>query len=364
MSKDWIDNLTAENYPPLVIRKGGLDIRSEVAAVRRRPMLHGPSDYVTVWIKSSYGDTAVENTMSFVPREAYTKERFEEDFLRNRARFAELLAKDIQGTAPARPVYYFTSIWNPDDPSKRINCIAALEETVPLTLVQKEMCDALQLKNAQGGLKSAAMKVVAKTFVTEVQPAEMSIPVIVGRDLIDKARAGQTSPKPVEGLFLTEAAQALIAQRRAKDKTILVIGSYSGDGMVRMRALESFLFRQGYDPVLLVDFPSSPEPLETKFLSFAMPSKFVMYESSFPSGAIDEYKICKDNRIVTAVLYEEGRRATGMQDYAGEHKFIREFPYTLEDVETVLKTATTWAEEIVNQRKSHYEQELQKERYK
>jgi len=39
-----------------------------------------------------------------------------------------------------------------------------------------------------------------------------------------------------------------------------------------------------------------------------MLSKFVVYESSFSSGAIDEYKICKDNRIVTAVLHEE---ATG-----------------------------------------------------
>lgn len=51
MSKDWIDDLTPENYPPLIIRKDGLDIRSEVTAVRRRPIKHGPSDYVTVSIK-------------------------------------------------------------------------------------------------------------------------------------------------------------------------------------------------------------------------------------------------------------------------------------------------------------------------
>lgn len=364
MSKDWIDDLTPEKYPPLIIQKDGLDIRSEVTAVRRRPMKHGPSDYVTVWIKSSYGDMAVENTTSFEPKEAYTKEQFEGSFLQSRAWFAELLAKDILGTAPPRPAYYFTSVWNPDDPSKRINGIALLDEAIPHTLVMKEMCDALQLKNAQGGLKSAAVKVVARTFLTEVQPAEMSIPVVVGRDLLDKARAGQTSPKRVEELFLTETAEAVIAQRNAKGKTILVIGSHSDEGIIRMRMLEGFLFRHGYEPVLIKDFPSSPEALETKFLSFAMLSKFVVYESSFSSGAIDEYKICKDNRIVTAVLHEEGRLATSMQDYAVEHDFIREFPYKLENIESVLKDATTWAEGFVDQRKSRYQQELEKERYK
>ena len=213
MPKDWIDDFTPEDYPQLIIRKEGLDIRSGVTVVRRRPMEHGPSDYVTVWIKSSYGDTYVENTMSFVPREGYTKEQFEKDLLRNRVRFAELFAKNIQGTAPPRPVYYFTSVWNPDDPSKRVNGGALLDEAIPHTLVQKEMCGALQLKNVHGGLKSAAVKVLGRFFLTEVQPAEMSILMVVGRDLIDKARAGQTSPKPVEGLFLTEAAEALIAQR-------------------------------------------------------------------------------------------------------------------------------------------------------
>jgi hypothetical protein len=45
-----------------------------------------------------------------------------------------------------------------------------------------------------------------------------------------------------------------------------------------MRMVEAFLFRHGYEPVLLSDFPSGPEDLETKFLSFAMLSKFVVYD--------------------------------------------------------------------------------------
>jgi hypothetical protein len=364
MSNSWLDELRPENCPPQIIRKDGLEIRSEVTAVRRRAMEHGPADYVTIWIKSSHGTHAAENTMSFEPKESYTRDQFEKSFVQSRAWFAELLAKDILGTSPPKPVYWSVAVWNPEDPSKRVNAIGTHDEAIPHTLVMKEMCDSLQLRDSEGGLKSAVVKVIARTFLIEVQPAVMSIPVVVGRDLLDKVRDGQTSTKPIEELFLSETTDAVIAQRKAKDKTILVIGSHSDEGIRRMRKIEGFLFEMGYEPVLIVDFGSSPEALETKFLSFAMLSKFVVYESSFSSGAIDEYKICKDNRIVTAVLHEEGRLATSMQDYAAEHSFIRDFPYELENIKAILRMATTWAEEFVNQRKLAYLQELDKNRYK
>ena len=88
------------------------------------------------------------------------------------------------------------------------------------------------------------------------------------------------------------------------------------------------------------------------------------YEGSFSSGAIDEYRTCKDNGIVTAVLYEQGRLATSIQKYAKEYPFIREFPYTFENLETVLKEAAAWAEEFVHQRKTRYEQSLETEKYR
>lgn len=364
MSNKWVDELKPENYPPQMIQKDGLEIRSEVSVIRRRAIEHGPADYVTFWIRSSHGDVVVENTTSFEPKETYTREQFEESLAQSRDWFAEQLAKDILGTSPPRPAYYFVSVWNPDDPSKRANALGIHDESIPHTLVMKEICDGLQLKDSNGGLKSVALKVVARTFLTEIQSAEMSIPMVVGRDLLQKARAGQASNKPVEELFLTETTEAVIAQRRAKDKTVLIIGSHSDEGISRMRQVEGFLFEQGYEPVLIKDFPSSPEALETKFLSFAMISKFVVYESSFSSGAIDEYKICKDNRIVTVVLHEEGKLATSMQDYDVEHNFIRVFSYKPQNIKAVLREATTWAEQFVDQRKATYQRELDKNRYK
>jgi hypothetical protein len=364
MSDDWMDQLKLENYPLQIIQKDGLEIRSEVTAIRRRAIERGPADYVTIWIKSSCGDVSVENTTSFEPRESYARQQFENSFVQSREWFAELLAKDILGKSPPRPVYWSVSVWNPDDPSNRVNGIGIHDEAVPHTLVMKDMCDALQLKDSGSGLKVAVVKVIARTFLTEIQPAEMSIPVVVGKDLLDRVRAEQVPSKPVEELFLTETAEAVIAQRKAKDRTVLIIGSHSDEGIRRMRKIEGFLLEQGYDPVLIKDFASSAEALETKFLSFAMLSKFVVYESSFSSGAIDEYKICKDNRIVTAVLHEEGRLATSMQDYPSEHNFIREFAYKSESIKAVLKEATTWAERVLNQRKSVYQQRLDNDKYK
>jgi len=171
MSKDWIDESQLGSYPPRIIQKDGLDIRSEIVAVRRRAIEHGPADYVTLWISSSHGAVAVENTISFEPKETYTRDQFEQSLAQSRDWFAEQLARDILGTSPPKPAYYFVSVWNPDDPSKRINAIGIHDEAIPHTLVMKEMCDGLQLKDAQGGLKSAAVKVVARTFFSEVQPA-------------------------------------------------------------------------------------------------------------------------------------------------------------------------------------------------
>jgi hypothetical protein len=177
MSKEWVDGLTIDSYPEMTIQKEGLQIHSEIAMIRRRAMEQGPADYVTVWIKSSHPNLAVENTLSFEPRDTYTKEQFEESLAQSRHWFAELLAKDILGKSPPRPVYYFVSLWNPAEPSKRVNALGGYDETIPHTLVMRELCDSLDLKDSKNGLKLVSMKVVARTFTTDVQPAEISIPV-------------------------------------------------------------------------------------------------------------------------------------------------------------------------------------------
>ena len=118
--------------------------------------------------------------------------------------------------------------------------------------------------------------------------------------------------------------------------------------MKRLRFIEGHLFKLGYDPVLIADYPSDPESLEAKMLSFTTISRFVVYEATFPSGGIDEFKICKDNEVITAVLHEEGRMATAMQShYALGHTFIKFFPYAGGGLANVLQRATEWAETVV-----------------
>jgi hypothetical protein len=102
------------------------------------------------------------------------------------------------------------------------------------------------------------MKVISKPFDVEVQPFEMSIPVVIGGDLIAEAsdQSSENQNKPVHERFYTSMNGGASAHQRAKAKTVLVIGSYSELGIQRMRRIENFLIQLGYEPVLLVDYPS------------------------------------------------------------------------------------------------------------
>lgn len=129
---------------------------------------------------------------------------------------------------------------------------------------------------------------------------------------------------------------------------MLVLGSYGDEGIKRLRFIEGHLFKAGYDPVLVADYPSAPESLEAKVLSFITVSRFIVYEATFPSGGIDEFAICKNTEAITAVLHEKGRMATAMQvHYPLGHNFIRFFPYDKDTLAEALHEAAKWAETVV-----------------
>lgn len=367
MSQEWLDHLKPGNFPAITLSKHGVDVRSEIHVIKRRAMDRGPSDYVTIWIKSLCGDTTIENTMSFEPSERYTEGQFATDLQSNRERFAEELAAKVVGVAPPNPEYWFVSVWNQDEPEKRMNGRALTDESLPHTLVMREVCDVLTLPDTGNGLKKARMKVISKTFDLEVQPCEMPIPVVIGSDLIAKVRdhAAENQNKPVHEGFYTPMAEAVSAHQRARNKTVLVIGSYAEQGIQRLRRIENFLIDLEYEPVLIVDYPSNPESLEAKLLRFATSARFVAYEASISSGAIDELKMCKDNRIVIAALHETGKMATAMQsDYGIDHNFIKFFEYEPAALKEVLRNAAIWAERIIYERSEHYQNEMEMRRYR
>lgn len=350
----WWTHLSLGDFHPVFFQLHGIRVQSEVVRVAAGRQDDG-QEFVAVHIRNSYTDKSTVNVATCYVRPGLSPDEFHTSVQRSREQFADMFAKEQLGLAPPKQAYWLVSVSNPDDPSKRVQGLAVCDPDLPTTLVSSEFCDALGLRVAQSRCK-ALLRVLGKRFLAEVSAADMQILAAIGKDLIERAIAeGGDRDMPLDQLFLDASARAYAARRRSKAKTVLVTGSYSSEGLIRLRRIEAELFKCGYDPVLLIDYPDSPESPEAKLLSFAALSRFVVYEATFPSGGIDEFAIFKHNQEITAALHEEGRMATAMQShYADEHKFIKFFPHQEADLENAVRRATEWAETIVNDRTKRY----------
>ena len=211
----------------------------------------------------------------------------------------------------------------------------------------------LDLPAGESGGRKAFVQVLARRFFVELYPSSTILtPLLIGGDLIQKAAQGRKEPfTEISDLFVDEAVKAYQARQAAREHTVLLIGSYSEEGKRRLRRLEAEVVRRGYSPVLIEDFRGDEASLEVKFLSFALISKFVLYESSVPSGAIDELKISKDNGIVIAKLNEAGSDATTMQShYERDCTHTKFFEYESGDLGSCVEEAVKWAETVCAQR--------------
>jgi len=350
----WWTHLGLGDFHPAVFHAQGIDVQSDVVKLVHRRQEDG-HEYVAVHIRSSYNDKNTTNVATCYVRPTSSPDEFHRSVQRSRERFADMFAKEQLGLAPPKQTYWLVSVSNPNDPSKRVQGLAVCDPNLARTLVSHHFCDALGLRITESRCK-AILRVLGKRFLVDVGAAEMPILAAIGKDLIERAIAeGGDRNLPLDQLFLDASARAYAARRASKAKTVLVTGSYGSEGLKCLRRIEAELFKCGYEPVLLIDYPNEPESLEAKLLSFTAISRFVIYEASFPSGAIDELAICKNNQEITAVLHQEGRMATAMQShYADEHKFIKPFRYHEVDLERVVRIAAEWAETVVNERAKRY----------
>lgn len=136
-----------------------------------------------------------------------------------------------------------------------------------------------------------------------------------------------------------------------KDKTVLVLGSYSDEAMPRLRSICEALETIGYEPVLLKDIPDDPQvSLRQTATIVAGISRFIVVEDSSPSGHLIEFEGCRFNQSVTVILREEGRGSTQMT--AGDSAFskvILERDYKRDELHDVIRQATQWAEQRVSE---------------
>jgi len=351
----WWEDLTVDDFKTSVYSVHGMEVISDIVAVTPGRDLDN-KEFRAVKVRSSHGDSSIENVSTIYVRPDISYERFQNSLESSRLWFADQFAQEQLGIAPPKPVYWLVAVSNPEDPSKRIQGLAVCDPTAPHTIILEDFCAPLGLTVANGQCR-AFLRVLGKRFIAEVRVGEISILAVIGRDLIERAIMEDTNPESLlESVFLDSAVRAYAARRKAKAaKTVLVLGSYGDEGIKRLRFMEAHLFKTGYDPVLVADYPSAPESLEAKVLSFITISRFVIYEATFPSGGIDEFAMCKTNEAITAVLHEKGRMATTMQaHYDFEHSFIKFFPYEKETFAAVLQEATQWAEIVVANRTKHY----------
>lgn len=351
---NWWEHLNLNDFPGAAFQVQRIDVTSEVVKMRPGTQEDGAT-YVAVYIRSSHDSSSMENVSTCYVRPGVSQEEFLKAVQRSRHHFADLFAKEKLGLAPPKPTFWLVAVSNPDDPSKRIQGLASCDPDCPTTLLSRNFCDLLGLQ-VKGNSSTAFLRVLGKRFLTRVGVADIQVVAVIGKDLIDRA-ASESGDRnlSLDQLFLDASTRAYLARRTSKGKTVLVTGSYSTEGIKRLRLIEAELFKLGYDPVLLADHPSDPESLEAKFLSFAAISRFVVYEATLPSGGIDEFAICKNNQEITAVLHEQGRMATAMQNhYAAEHTFIKFFPYPDGGLPAELRKACEWADTAVSEREKYY----------
>ena len=110
---------------------------------------------------------------------------------------------------------------------------------------------------------------------------------------------------------------------RHKEKTVLLLGSYTSAAEQRLQAMADALRELGYDPLLVKDIPDHPlQSLEQKVVALGSLSRFIVVDDSEKSGHIAEIEICKDNRWITILLPPKGIGSTWMTSGASAYSKI------------------------------------------
>jgi hypothetical protein len=138
---------------------------------------------------------------------------------------------------------------------------------------------------------------------------------------------------------------------RFREKTVLILGSYSLEGLARLRAIQAFLRGMGYEGVLLIDVPDQEaQSLDQKVVMLGSLSRFLVIDDTEKSGHLKELSLCQENDWITIILRPGGRPSSAMT--AGAAIFstvILEASYEGSSIVLALPDAIVWAEERRNQ---------------
>lgn len=142
----------------------------------------------------------------------------------------------------------------------------------------------------------------------------------------------------------------------SKRSDVIVLGKYSGVEGEELQAVQAYLQRSGYTPLLIKDLPEIPVmSTEEKVRIWALGARFCVMVDRIPAGHIAEHEILKAQRSILALLRPRGGGSTFMIGDAGlvDLKFIRLFEFDDTPLEA-LPEAIAWAEQVAVARAEAY----------
>jgi len=246
-----------------------------------------------------------------------------------------------------------------------IRCRTLLDTGAETTCIPEELVHALHLQvHDKRVIETVAGEVrdVGKYFVN-VQIGNnlfskhpvLAIPLktpLIGWDILGRGVVLYSLMSRVFGQII----HVLGAIPSFKQRTVLVLGQDTTQ-IIRLQAIQDRLRGRGYTGIIVKDQADIEiQSIEEKVNMLASLCRFVICDNTFPSGHIDELKICSLNRFVTAILQEEGKGATWMQvDYPLDFSFMKIFKYSsVKQIDSAVNNAVKWAEKKIVERKAFF----------
>ena len=132
-----------------------------------------------------------------------------------------------------------------------------------------------------------------------------------------------------------------------KEKTVLVLGDYSREGLARIETIVTTLESFGYKPILIKDIPDNLyQDISQKVVAIGAIARFVVVDDSSKSGHLAEIPLCRQNNWITIIMRLNGVGGSWMTSGASTFSnVILELPYSETSVRDAMLEGTNWAEE-------------------
>jgi len=265
----------------------------------------------------------------------------------------------IRKSLPSIEVTFF----NPQN-DKKIQARALVDTGANVTVIPESFVSELGLQTHEVvQMQSLGMSFACKQYLCGIQIGRYQLKrIVIGINNVQFPLLGWdlVAEEPVSRLLVDRIFGSVINLLDAipsfKKNAVLILGQDTTE-MYRLETIRKLLSPRGYTgiiPKTIADIEI--QSVEEKINMLASLCRFVICENSFPSGHIDELKICSLNRFVTAILQEEGKGATWMQsDYPLDFAFMKTITYSeMKDIDSALDAAIEWAENKVNDRRAFF----------